>query len=221
MPQSADLSGQNAMDTIYDLFDAFFYGLYNNLVVPVLHWLSLALGLLLLPVSTFSPAVQIVFISFLGAVLSRLLARRFKTRRERTLQAKFKHKLSALKYTDAVDDPKLKKVVRHGIHQDADKVYETIILDKFVEMGVTYFFPLFFFLIWLEYGVFTPQQLKILTGSPWAWQTASGLNFSSAYLYLYSYNIVLLVLWGAGLAFRLARRRPAGNEPRDDGDPSA
>ncbi len=206
------------MDTFYDLFDTFFYGLYDNLVVPVLHWLSLALGLLLLPVSRFSPAVQIVYISLLGALLSRLLARRFKTRREKALQAKFKEKLSALKYTDAVDDPKLEKVVRHGIHKDADKVYETIILDKFVEMGITYFFPLFFFLIWLEYGVFTPQQLKMLTGSPWAWQTASGLNFSAAYLYLYSYNIVLLVLWVAGLLYRLVRRQSEESRPKNDED---
>jgi hypothetical protein len=209
------------MDTFYDLFDTFFYTFYDNLAVPVLHWLSLALGLLLLPVSTFSPAAQIIFISFLGALLSRFLARRFKNKREKTLQAKFKKKLSALKYTDSVEDPKLKKVVRHGIHQDADKVYETIILDKFIEMGITYFLPLFFFLIWLEYGVFTPQQLKMLTGSPWAWQTSSGINFSAAFLYLYSYNIVLLALWGVGLAYRLARRRSGKNSQKDRGDPAA
>ncbi len=209
------------MDSLYDLIDSFFYGLYDNLVVPVLHWLSLALGLLLLPVSTFSPAVQILYVSILGALVSRLLARRFKTKHEKALQAQFKEKLSALKYTGAVEDPKLEKVVRHGIHQDADKVYETIILDKFVEMGITYFFPLFFFLIWLEYGVFTPQQLKILTGSPWAWQTASGIRFSAAYLYLYGYNIALLALWLASLLYRLARRKPARNGPADGGGSAA
>ncbi len=209
------------MDTLYDLIDSFFYGIYDNLVVPVLHWVTLALGLLLLPVSRFSPAVQILYVSILGALVSRLLARRFKTKREKALQARFKEKLSALKYTGAVADPKLEKVVRHGIHQDADKVYETIILDKFVEMGITYFFPLFFFLIWLEYGVFTPQQLKILTGSPWAWQTASGIHFSAAYLYLYGYNIALLALWLAGLLYRLARRKPARNGPDGAGGPGA
>ncbi len=209
------------MDSLYDLIDSFFYGLYDHLVVPVLHWLSLALGLLLLPVSTFSPAVQILYVSILGALVSRLLARRFKTKHEKALQAQFKEKLSALKYTGAVEDPKLEKVVRHGIHQDADKVYETIILDKFVEMGITYFFPLFFFLIWLEYGVFTPQQLKILTGSPWAWQTASGIHFSAAYLYLYGYNIALLALWLASLLYRLARPKPARNGPADGGGPAA
>jgi len=57
-------------------------------------------------------------------LLSRLLVRRFKTKRAKALQAKFKQKLSGLKYTGSVDDPKLEKVVRHGIHQDADKVYE-------------------------------------------------------------------------------------------------
>jgi len=195
------------MDRFYDLFDTFFNGLYHGGVEPLIHWISKALEMLLLPVKGFPPAVQIIFISLLGALLSRLLARRFKVKREKALQKKFKQKLSALKYTAAVSDHKLEKVVRHGIHQDADRVYETIILEKFVEMGVTYFFPLFFFLIWLEYHAFTPQRLQVLTGSSWAWQTTSGLTFSAAYLYLYGYNIALLALWITRLVLRQVRKR--------------
>jgi len=207
------------MDTFYNLFDTFFYGLYYNLVEPVLRWAARALELLLLPVSAFSPAVQIIFISILGALVSRLLLRRFKTRREKALQQEFRQKLSTLKYTASVKNRKLEEVVRHGIHQEADKVYETIILDKFVEMGITYFFPLFFFLIWLEYSAFTPQRLQALTGTPWALQTASGLKFSAAYLYLYGYNIILLALWITGLLFRLARKRTTKTRPGAGGGP--
>lgn len=207
------------MDTFYNLFDTFFYGLYYNLVEPLLGWISRALGLLLLPVSTFSPAVQILFISLLGALTSRLLTRRFKAKHEKALQAKFKQKLSNLKYTASVKNRKLEKVVRHGIHQDADKVYETIILDKFVEMGITYFFPLLFFLIWLEYSAFTPQRLQALTSSQWAWQTASGLKLSAAFLYLYGYNFILLALWIVGMVFRLIRKRATTTPQTPNGDP--
>ncbi len=108
-----------------------------------------------------------------------------------------------------MDDKNLEKVIRKGINRSADAIYEKIVLDKFFEMGISYFFPLFFFLIWLQYSLFTPERLEDLTGSPYAWVTDSGLRLSSAYVYLFSFNIILSVFWllEGTIRFTLRRRK--------------
>ena len=82
-------------------------------------------------------------------------------------------------------------------------------LYQFFEMGISYFLPLFFFLIWLEYSLFTPERLEDLTGSPYAWVTDSGLRLSAAYVYLFSFNIFLTVFWllEGAIRFILKRRK--------------
>lgn len=133
--------------------------------------------------------------SALGALLSGILARRYDFKREKRLQKEFNERLSTLKYTDAIADRKLEKIVRSGIHQAADEVYSQILLDRFFDMGISYLFPLFFPLIWLEYSRFTPEKLKALTGSSYVWTTGSGLHFSAAWLYLCCFNAFLLGSW--------------------------
>jgi hypothetical protein len=181
-----------------DVFNVFFDLLYSWLVIPVLYWVDTSLRFLISPVSNFTPRTQIIVVSVFGAIISRVLARRFRAKREKQLQEEFKENISSLKYTKHVDDKTLGKVIRKGINEEADKIYEKILLDKFSEMGISYFFPLFSLLIWLEYSLFTPENLKLLIGSSYAWVTASGLKFSAAWVYLYSYNIILFGLWILG-----------------------
>jgi hypothetical protein len=143
----------------------------------------------------FTPRTQIIAVSVLGAVLSKILSKRFKARREKQLRQQFKEKVSNLEYTNYLNDKLLRKAVTRGINEEADKIYEKILLDKFSEIGISYFFPLFSFLIWLECSLFTPGNLTLLIGSSYAWVTASGLKLSAAWVYLYSYNIILFCVW--------------------------
>ena len=187
--------------------DGLFLVLNQYLISPSLGGIAFALNFLSIPMEGLSPRIQIIIVAFVGAVISRLLARAFSQKREQELGERFKEKLGNLKYTDTVEDRHLKKALKKGVQQSADDVYETIILDKFFEMGVTYFLPLFFFLIWLNYDRFSPEKLTLLTGSPYAWVTDSGLNLSAAYVYLYFFNIFLIVLWLTQMIVRLMLKK--------------
>lgn len=186
-----------------DLVNVFFDMLYSGLVSPALCWIDNLFRFLISPMSAFAPHTQIIAVSVFGAILSRVLSKRFKTKREKQLRKEFKENISSLEYTKYVDDKILGKAIRKGINEGADKIYEKILLDKFSEIGISYFFPLFFFLIWLEYSLFTPENLKLLIGSPYVWVTASGVKLSAAWVYLYSYNIILFGLWILGWMIRL------------------
>ncbi|MCF8085210.1 MAG: hypothetical protein K9M96_19195 [Deltaproteobacteria bacterium] len=197
------------MDALSDLLDSLFLALYHSLIGPALDGIAFLLNFLATPISGFSPRTQIILVAMAGAVISRMLARTFNRKRERMLNARFKEKLGNLKYTDDVTDPRLKSALKKGVHQSADEEFEKIMLDRFFEMGVTYFLPLFFFLIWLHYDRFSPEKLALLTGSPYAWVTDSGLKLSAAYVYLYFFNISLILLWLAKmlLEFLLKKRK--------------
>ncbi len=197
------------MERIYELFDDIFDVIYNNLFEPLFHGIDLFLTLLVSPISSYTPRTQIIIVSVFGALISRILARTFRAKREKVLHEQFKEKLSTLKHTKDVEDKNLEKVIRKGISRSADAIYEKIMLDKFFEMGISYFLPLFFFLIWLQYSLFTPERLEDLTGSPYAWVTDSGLRLSAAYVYLFSFNIILSVFWllEGAIRFTLKRRK--------------
>jgi uncharacterized membrane protein (DUF106 family) len=170
-----------------EFFDIFFESFIHGAVA--------LLDFFAAPISSFTPCIQIIIVSALGALLSGILAKRYDFKREKRLRKEFNERLSTLKYTDAIADKNLEKIVRSGIHQAADEVYSQILLDRFFDMGISYLFPMFFPLIWLEYSRFTPENLKVLTGSSYAWTTGSGLNLSAAWLYLFCFNVFLFGSW--------------------------
>ena len=178
-----------------ELFESFFDFLYDSIIIPALHLIDTFLNLLISPLSGYPPLIQILVVAVFGALLSRILSNKFKAGRKKELNKEFQEKISSLKYTKYVGDNKLRRIVRKGINQSADETYEKIILDKFFETGISYFLPLFFFLIWLEYSLFMPENLISLTGSPYAYVRGSEVKLSAAWVYLYSYNIILAGFW--------------------------
>ena len=133
------------MEQINELFYDLFEAIYNNLFEPLFHGIALFLSLLVSPINSYTPCTQIIIVSVFGVLLSRILAKTFRAKREKVLQEQFKEKISTLKHTKDVEDKNLEKIIRKGVSQSADAIYEKIILDKFFEMGISYFFPLFFF----------------------------------------------------------------------------
>jgi len=195
------------MGSLYDVIEKFFDVIFYHLVMPVIHGIEIFLYWFFFPVSSFSPRFQILIIALVGAAISKFLSSKFSSTREERRQKLFKARLEPLKHTHALDDKKLEKIIRKGVHQAADDVYEKIIIDKFFEMGVTYFLPLFFFLIWIEYVRFTPARLSAQTGIAYAWMTASGANISAAYLYIFYFNTILLFIWLIELLVKKVRKR--------------
>ncbi len=195
------------MGSLYDVIEKFFDVIFYNLVMPVIHGIEIFLYWFFFPVSFFSPHFQIFIIALTGAVISKILSSKFNSTREEKRQKLFKARLETLKHTHALDDKNLERIIRKGVHQAADDVYEKIIIDKFFEMGVTYFLPLFFFLIWIDYVRFTPAILLAKTGIEYAWVTASGANISGAYLYIFYFNTILLFIWLIEFLLRKVRKR--------------
>ena len=195
------------MGSLYDIIEKFFDVIFYNLVMPVIHGIEILLYWFFFPVSSFSPHSQIFIIALAGAVISRILSVKFSSKREERRKKLFKARLETLKHTHALDDKKLEKVIRKGIHQAADDVYEKIIIDKFFEMGVTYFLPLFFFLIWIDSVRFTPAILLARTGIEYAWVSSSGANISGAYLYIFYFNTILFLIWFIEFLVRKVRKR--------------
>ena len=199
------------MDAINDILESLSDTLWVTIVLPILHGIDRCLEVLFSPLASLSPLYQIMAAASLGAVASRILSRRYRSRRERQLQQEFDAKLAVIKETKGIKDEKVERVLRKGLQDAADETYEKLILDRFIEMGISYSIPLFFLLIWLEYSRFTPQKLESLTGSPYAWVTASGLNLSAAYTYFFFFNIFVILLWLLEKQYRRRYRQPQSN----------
>jgi hypothetical protein len=199
------------MDAINDILESLSEALLDYVIQPVLRGIDLFLTYLFSPLASFSPLFQIMAVALMGAFISRLLNRRYRSRRERHLQKEFDEKLASMKKTQGLEDKAVERVLRKGLQDSADETYEKLILDRFIEMGISYSIPLFFFLIWLEYSHFTPEKLKALTGSPYAWLTTGGLNLSAAYVYFFFFNVFLVSFWLSGKLYRKLRRHPQTN----------
>lgn len=178
-----------------DSIERFFDILYGFFCTFVLHGIDNLLNILIYPIESSHPALQITVVAIVGAGISRMIGSRFYPQQKNALHLRMKTRLLSLRDADAIEDGVLKSAVRKGIHDDADRIYEHIIIDKMTEMGVAYFLPLFFFLIWLEYSRFTPEKLNLLTGSVHAWTAFGGVGFSAATLYVYIFNLSLICFW--------------------------
>jgi hypothetical protein len=199
------------MGAMNDFLDSLSEALSVFIIEPALSAIDLCLNFLFSPIASLSPLQQIIAAALLGALISRFLAKRYRSRREQYLQKEFDDKLAAMQETKAVADEKVERVLRKGLQDAADETYEKLILDRFIEMGISYSLPMFFLLIWLEYSRFTPDKLKALTGSAYAWVTSSGLNISAAYAYFFFFNIFLILLWLSEKLYRKLRHRSQAN----------
>ncbi|MGM0417246.1 MAG: hypothetical protein ACQEQS_00845 [Thermodesulfobacteriota bacterium] len=100
-------------------------------------------------------------VSFVCALVSTCLSFYFKEKKTKEYDKELKEKISSLKYLDDIEEKKLKQSLKKGINDSADKAYENILIEKFFNAGITYFFPMFFFLIWIDYSVFD-QNFKTI-----------------------------------------------------------
>ena len=61
------------MESLLELFDTICEILYYDVIEPVIMGIASFLNLLVVPISSFTPRTQIIIVSFVGSVLSRIL----------------------------------------------------------------------------------------------------------------------------------------------------
>lgn len=130
-----------------------------------------------------------------------LLTRLRKGKEASEAEGRFKERLAARQSAREIDDKAVRTAVYKGLDSEADEAYEHLMLDKFFELGITYLFPMFLFLLWIEYHAFTPDRLEVLTGLRGLALPgiSQAIGAGAFYLYLYNFILITAVLgrWGA------------------------
>ena len=182
------------MDALNDILDMAAEWLFGGVILPLLMAVARFISLCFTPISSFSPVFQISVAAVLGAFLSMGLSRRFKGQNAKASEARFKERLEAKKSAGDIDDEALRKAVSKGLDREADEAYEHLMLDKFFELGITYLFPMFFFLLWIEYHAFTPEVLQGITGADGLILSGIDTPIGAGTLYLYLFNLILITV---------------------------
>ena len=195
------------MDALSEILDIVTQWLLGGVVIPFMEGLASLMSLCFLPVSGLSPAVQVGVAALLGALLSILLTHLRKGRLATESEGRFKERLGARKNAGEIDDKALRSAVYKGLDQEADEAYEALMLDTFFEFGMTYLFPMFLFLIWVEYHAFSPDRLEMLTGMRGLLLPGISQAIGAGTLYLYLYNGVLMSVSLGRWGMKKVRRR--------------
>jgi hypothetical protein len=160
--------------------------------MPLIKLTDFFLNRLFAPVTVFSPVLQITIIAGLAVIISLILENKFSNAKTDALEADLNEKIKSLKYTRDIKDPQTKHVIRKGINNSADLIYEELLINKFFNLGMSYFFPMMFFLIWIEYSFMTQEKLILLTGKAPVIQLYSGIPISTAFYYIGCFNFGLI-----------------------------
>jgi hypothetical protein len=187
--------------------------IFGGLVIPLMKCLASLISLCFAPVSGLSPAWQICVAALLGALLSMVLTRMRKGGAVTEAEGRFKERLAAKRSVREIDDKAVRSAVYKGLDQDADEAYEHVMLDTFFEMGVTYLFPMFLFLLWVEYYAVSPDQLAVLTGRPGLVLPGISQTIGAGALYLYLYNFTLITAALGRWGMKRATGRESSGQP--------
>ena len=195
------------MDALSNILDLVAEWVFGGVVIPLMKGLASLISLCFTPVSMLSPAWQVCVAALLGALLSMLLMWVRNGAGASEAEGRFKERLAAKRSARVIDDKAVRRVVCKGLDQEADDAYEHLMLDKFFEMGITYLFPMFLFLLWIEYHAFSPDKLELLTGSTGLLIPGIPQAIGAGALYLYLFNFVLLTTALGRWGVRKVRKR--------------
>ncbi|MDY0360033.1 MAG: hypothetical protein RBR08_01120 [Desulforegulaceae bacterium] len=159
---------------------------YLNLVYPLIIIFDNTLKILFSPFLGQDRFLMVFSVSFAASIISYVLSIFFNEKNTKNHKIEFKEKIKSLKYLEEINDKKIRHALKKNINENADKIYENILIEKFYNFGITYLFPMFLFLIWLEYSVYPLESEKNLE---LIFFTA---NISFGFLLFYNLNLVLI-----------------------------
>jgi hypothetical protein len=162
---------------------------YLNLVYPLIIIFDNFLKILFSPFLNQDRFLMVFSVSFAASIISYILSIFFNEKNTKNHLIEFKEKIKSLKYLEEISDKKIRHELKKNINQNADRIYENILIEKFYNFGITYLFPMFLFLIWLEYSVYPLESEKNLE---LIFFTA---NISFGFLLFYNLNLVLIYLF--------------------------
>jgi|GEM_PF-3841763 len=142
------------MEFITDLINLFFDFVLYKFIIPIINIIDNFMKFIFSPFINAGDMIFLFTVSFVCALVSTCLSFYFKEKKTKEYDKELKEKISSLKYLDDIEEKKLKQSLKRGINDSADKAYENMLIEKFFNSGITYFFPMFFFLIWIDYSVF-------------------------------------------------------------------
>lgn len=148
------------MDILLNFINAFLDIILYKIITPFILFIDRLLS------SVFSPALNtnhyifIILVALLASLISLILSVVFKEKNSETMNMDLKDKISSLKYLSEIEDKTLKRAIKQGVNESADRVYENMIAEKFFNSCITYFLPMCFFLIWLEYSIIIGSKMR-------------------------------------------------------------
>lgn len=174
-----------------DLFNNFFDFLLYSFVIPCVGIIDQGFKILFSPVLGKSSFLIVLIVSIAASLLSFLSGFLFRDKKSDKLNKDFKERISSLKHADKIDDPSTRKGIKKGINTQADEIYENLMMEKFFNLGLTYFIPMFIFLIWLEYSVFPEKTVVDLNFIP----GLNGFSLGVSLMFLIMFNLNLIILY--------------------------
>lgn len=172
-----------------DLINGFLDFILYRLIIPLILMLDKILRFLFSDIIDSGPFVVVLTTSVCAGGISLLLSLYFRDKNSKKLDKKFREKVSSLKLADELDDRNLRINLKKGINDKADEIYENILMDRFFNFGITYLFPMFFFLIWLDYSLFPLENKEVSVLNLFDFSIPISFSF------IIFFNISLLVIY--------------------------
>lgn len=174
---------------IEDLINQFLDFILYNFIVPLVFIIDKILRFIFSPIIDLEPFILVLSISICACGISFILSLYYRDKNFKKLDNRFKEKVASLKFADEIDDKDLRQTLKKGINNKADQIYENILMDKFFNLGITYFLPMFLFAIWLDYSIFPPENGEV-----------SVLNILDFYIpvsfwFIIFFNLSLLIIY--------------------------
>lgn len=143
-------------------------------IVVGVQYLKEIVDIIVGPLNYLGPAVAILIIATVTAVLTRFLSRKFKTRRYKTLKAEFQHWYTIRQEALKCEDPEKAKRLAKNIDQaKLNRVYYDYFFEGLLNNLATKYLPVLVVLSYVN-DAYGPENLLALFGRDYVFKFGSG-----------------------------------------------
>jgi len=130
--------------------EAFLDIVWNNIVVAV-QYAKNFLDVVVSPLNTLGPAVAIAIIALITVIITKILSKRFKTRRYKKLRKQFEYWLGIRQEAQKCEDPAKARLLTKNIDQaKLNKLYYDYFFEGLLNNLATVYLPIFILLAYIN-----------------------------------------------------------------------
>ena len=130
--------------------EAFLDIVWNNIVVAV-QYAKNFLDVVVSPLNTLGPAVAIAIIALITVIITKILSKRFKTRRYKELRKQFEYWLGIRQEAQKCEDPAKARLLTKNIDQaKLNKLYYDYFFEGLLNNLATVYLPIFILLAYIN-----------------------------------------------------------------------